>query len=195
MNHAPSHSQIHLRQKKGFLTLTPVFKTGLVEKCIHRVLHSYFLGQQRMILVSKDDGKKLLLIFRLSFARVVLRNTSTAKCCQHLWCEANTSPSCSGHACAGSWQTTDVQSKFTSYSTAHRVTPRFRQHCRETLLLVLNLKLAHEMQKNTNYKTYSKPLPRAQSHIKLHLHGTLGLCIIYPYPHSAHSNQPLLRLL
>lgn len=30
---------------------------------------------------------------------------------------------------------------------AQTVTPHFQQHCSETLLLVLNLKLAHEMQK------------------------------------------------
>lgn len=124
-----------LRQKKGFLTRTEVFKTGLVEKYIHHVLHSDFLGQKSMFLMLTDDGKKLLLIFRGSFARSVPRNTSTAKCCRELRRRGSSSPSCPGHACAGSLQTNDVQSKFTSYSTACTVTPHFQQHCSETRLM------------------------------------------------------------
>ena len=66
-------------------------------------------------------------------------------------------------------------------STARRATPRFQERCTETLLSVLDLKLAHDTQKPTDYETYSKALPRAYSYVKLHLYETLGLSIIYPF--------------
>lgn len=81
----------------------------------------------------KDDGKKLLRseLSQISpeeyvDCKMLLRTAGSGR-----------QPSSPGHVGAGLWQTTDVQSKFTSPSTARTVTLRFQQHCRDTLLLVL----------------------------------------------------------
>lgn len=175
-----------LRQKKGFLTRTEVFKTGLVEKYIHHVLHSDFLGQKSMFLMLTDDGKKLLLIFRGSFARSVPRNID-CKMLPRATASGQQQPELPrSRLCrvvADQWRAKQIYFLFHSL------------YGYTTLSTALQWDPAHEMQKTTNYKTYSKPLPRAYSYIKLHLHETLGLCIMYPNSHSRHSNRPLLTLL
>lgn len=44
-------------------------------------------------------------------------------------------------------------------------------------------------------QTPSKPLPRAHGYIKLHLHETLCLCIIYPYSHAHTVISPCWHLM
>lgn len=82
----------------------------------------------------KDDEKKLL---RSELCQISPEEYVDCKMLLRTAGSGRQQPSSPGHVGAGLWQTTDVQSKFTSPSTARMVTLRFQQHCRETLLLVL----------------------------------------------------------
>lgn len=61
--------------KNPLLAPPAASKTGLVQKQIHHVLHPDFRAEKEVLL--KDTGKKL--IFRVSFAKWLLRNPWTAQ--------------------------------------------------------------------------------------------------------------------
>lgn len=62
--------------KTPLLAPPAAFKTGLVEKQINHVLHPDFRAENEVLML-KDTGKKL--IFRVSFAKWLLRNPWTAE--------------------------------------------------------------------------------------------------------------------